>query len=307
MEAFNKGPLKADGFFPEGAYWDRTIAEEVARIKGIWPLTEDHWKVIDFVRKYYLEHGVGPSPYKVYKATGFRLQRLFELFPGGIRWEAYCVAGLPHPGKEGLKMHSNEVREMRKEPQMQEGSWRRQEVLSSIIAKPKTFWQFAHIKKVKWAVVFVMAIISGTMMFKILNRNEDIQSFALVPMIRIEATAGKGLVEVPLDMVKKKKLVSFEYKQLDGAVPLLAYTTPSGSIVTAIGLSEPCNSKSFHIEGDEIVCDLCFTRWDLETLRGVSGECQEHPLDRVPHNVQDGRLAIREVDIREWKLPTMRG
>ena len=307
MGALNNSPVIADGFLSEGACWDRTIAEELARINGIGPLTEDHWKVIDFARKYYLEHGVGPTAYKIYKATGFRLQPLFELFPGAITWNVHCIAGLPHPVKESLKKPQDEVGEMRMEPQRKEGKAIGQEVLSGIIAKPEGFWQLAHIKKAQWAVALVMAIISGTMIFKILKLNEDMQSFALVPMIRVEATVGKGLVEVPLDAVKKKKLVSFEYKQLDGLVPLLAYTTPSGSIVTAIGLFDPCNSKSFHIEGGEIVCDLCLTRWDLETLRGVSGECLEHPLERVPHTVQDGRLAIREVDIREWKPPTMRG
>ncbi len=307
MGALNNGPVIADGFLPVGAFWDRTIAEELARVNGIAPLTEDHWKVIDFVRKYYLEYGVGPTAYKIYKATGFRLQPLYELFPGAIAWNAYCIAGLPHPGMENLKMPPDEVGEMGKEARRKDGKETGKEVLSGIIARPEGFWKLAHIKKLRWALALVMVVISGTMIFKILKPNEDVRSFRLLPMIRVEATLGKGLVEVPLDVVKKKRLVSFEYKQAVSPIPLLAYTTPSGSIVTAIGLSEPCKSKSFHIKGNEIVCDLCFTRWDLETLRGVSGECLEHPLKRVPHMVQDGRLAIREVDIPGWKSPTMRG
>ncbi len=128
-----------------------------------------------------------------------------------------------------------------------------------------------------------------------------------IAMTKVQPLISKGNIEVPISLVEEKRLVSFEYGEGGRQIPLLAFQTSSGEIETAVGLSRPCNSKSFHIEGAEIVCDLCFTRWDLETLRGVSGECLEHPLDRVPHAVQDGRLVIREVDIREWKPVMMRG
>ncbi len=73
--------------------------EVLAPINGIWPLTADHRKVINFVWKFYLGHSVGPTRIKY---TGPRVsapQRLFELFSGAITWNADCVAGVPHPGK----------------------------------------------------------------------------------------------------------------------------------------------------------------------------------------------------------------
>lgn len=43
-----------------------------------------------------------------------------------------------------------------------------------------------------------------------------------VGMTKVEAALVKGVVEVPLDLVRKHKLVSFEYKGVDGPIPLLA-------------------------------------------------------------------------------------
>lgn len=71
---------------------NRAVAGKFAKNNGVGPLTTDHWKVIDFVRQYYQETGIGPRAYEIYPATGFRLQRLFALFPGAIRSNARCVA-----------------------------------------------------------------------------------------------------------------------------------------------------------------------------------------------------------------------
>ena len=128
-----------------------------------------------------------------------------------------------------------------------------------------------------------------------------------IRMTKIEPFIRDRTLEIPVAAVDGGKLVSFEFREADRSIPLLAFQTSSGKIETAVGVSWFCGSKSFHIEGAEIVCDLCFTRWDLETLRGVSGECFEHPLDKVSHTVQDGRLMIREADIQEWKPRMMPG
>jgi len=56
-------------------------------------------------------------------------------------------------------------------------------------------------------------------------------------MTKAEAVLQNGLVEIPLDLVRKKKLVSFEYKGNKGPVPLLAISSPSGKFVTGVGIS----------------------------------------------------------------------
>ncbi len=128
-----------------------------------------------------------------------------------------------------------------------------------------------------------------------------------VAMSKVEAIVGNGRVEVPLDAVKEKKFISFEYQNKESRIPLLAYLAPSGKVVTAVAACEPCNSTRFHIEGNELVCDNCLTRWRLETLKGISGGCIAYPPDILFHTVDGGKLMIKEIDVQNWKPRFLRG
>ena len=128
-----------------------------------------------------------------------------------------------------------------------------------------------------------------------------------VSMTQVDVTVQKGAVEVPLDLVKINKLVSFEYSRPDGRIPLLAYITPAGKLITAVGVCEPCRSTRFHIDGNQMVCNSCFTRWDLETLKGISGGCLNYPPGTLPHEIQGGKLTIKELDLKNWKPRVIRG
>jgi dissimilatory sulfite reductase related protein len=87
----------ADGYLSIMSSWDHGIAEALARRNEIWPLTEDHWKVIDYLRDYYLTYNQGPVILKISRATGLSAQRICELFPCGMIRGAYRIAGLPRP------------------------------------------------------------------------------------------------------------------------------------------------------------------------------------------------------------------
>ncbi len=53
----NEERLDAEGFLKLLAGWDRATVESLARLNDIGPLTDEHWKVIEFVRAYYLATG----------------------------------------------------------------------------------------------------------------------------------------------------------------------------------------------------------------------------------------------------------
>ncbi|MCX5909945.1 MAG: Fe-S-containing protein [Deltaproteobacteria bacterium] len=164
------------------------------------------------------------------------------------------------------------------------------------------FHQLVRSKTLPLIAVLVVAVLGTWAVFGGGNRGGGpVENFRMVPMTKIEAVTAKGLVEVPMEEVRKNKLVSFEYTRRDGAIPLLAYITPAGKIVTAVGFSELCHSKGFHLEGNDIVCDTCSTHWDLETLQGSSGECPAYPPEMLMHTVHGGRLIIKEVDLKNWK------
>jgi len=86
-----------DGFLNTIASWDRSTAEELAEEHNIGPLTEDHWKVIDFVQDYYSAYGRGPEVIKIHKQTGLTTSDICSLFPCGMVKGAYRLAGLPRP------------------------------------------------------------------------------------------------------------------------------------------------------------------------------------------------------------------
>ncbi len=86
-----------DGFLNDLARWDRSAAEELAVEHNIGPLTEDHWKVIDFVQQHYQTYGRGPEVVKIHKVTGLTTTDICKLFPCGMVKGAYRLAGLPRP------------------------------------------------------------------------------------------------------------------------------------------------------------------------------------------------------------------
>jgi tRNA 2-thiouridine synthesizing protein E len=86
-----------EDFLVEMTQWSKDLAVKLAKRNDIGPLTEEHWKIIEFVRTYYLAHRTGPPVVKIGKATGFPPSRICELFPCGVARGAYRLAGLPRP------------------------------------------------------------------------------------------------------------------------------------------------------------------------------------------------------------------
>ncbi len=86
-----------DGFIQDPALWNETIARAIAHTEEVDDLTEDHWKVIHYLRDYYQEFGIAPMIRKLCKQTGFQLKYIYELFPSGPAKGACKIAGLPKP------------------------------------------------------------------------------------------------------------------------------------------------------------------------------------------------------------------
>ena len=89
--------LDEDGFIQEPELWDENVALALAKTEGVDELSEEHWKVVNYLREYYLEYQVAPMIRKLCKSTGFKLNKIYELFPSGPAKGACKVAGLPKP------------------------------------------------------------------------------------------------------------------------------------------------------------------------------------------------------------------
>ncbi len=125
------------------------------------------------------------------------------------------------------------------------------------------------------------------------------QTFEQVPISRrIE----NGKIIIPLSIVLEKKMVAFDYEAPTVTVPLLAYVSNEGKLVTSFRFCEPCNSKNFRIEAMQMVCGNCETRWNLNNLRGISGNCQKYPPSPIPSQVVGSEIHIDENVVANWKL-----
>ena len=122
-----------------------------------------------------------------------------------------------------------------------------------------------------------------------------------IGMADIQAKVENGKISVPLDVVKEKRMVRFEYEGNGIKIPLLSYITQSGRVITAVSMCEPCRSTRFHIQDKTLVCNACYTIWNLETLKGIQGGCLNYPPDVIPSAVENNQIQIDEKIVTQWR------
>jgi len=89
--------IDEDGFIQDPGLWDEAVAKDLAKTEGVDNMTEEHWKLVKYLRDYYLKFQIAPMVRKLCKETGFDLKKVYELFPSGPAKGACKVAGLPKP------------------------------------------------------------------------------------------------------------------------------------------------------------------------------------------------------------------
>ena len=89
--------VDAEGFLASSADWDREVAGAIAAQEGIPALTERHWTVIDFARKFFDDNGESPTLRKITRVAGVPTKELYELFPQGPAKKIARIAGVPKP------------------------------------------------------------------------------------------------------------------------------------------------------------------------------------------------------------------
>lgn len=84
------------GFLTEYDEWDEDLARELAHNIGI-DLTEEHWKVIRFLREDFKTKGETATARRVQAVGGVPVKEQFALFPQKPGKKMAYVAGLPKP------------------------------------------------------------------------------------------------------------------------------------------------------------------------------------------------------------------
>ncbi|MBT5231940.1 MAG: TusE/DsrC/DsvC family sulfur relay protein [Methylococcales bacterium] len=102
---YNGAKLKVTekGNLVDPSIWDKDLANFLADHEGI-KLTDDHWEVINFMRKFYFEYGVTPMVFMLMKHLKDDLgeekaskEHLYTLFPEGPSRQGSRIAGLGEP------------------------------------------------------------------------------------------------------------------------------------------------------------------------------------------------------------------
>ena len=86
-----------EGFFLDPTQWTEEMAPALATAEGIDTLTDDHWRVIRFMRAQFFEKGTGPTVRVLGKTSGVSVKELYQLFPKGPAKTAAKIAGIPKP------------------------------------------------------------------------------------------------------------------------------------------------------------------------------------------------------------------
>jgi dissimilatory sulfite reductase related protein len=98
MQIGNKNlEFDKDGFLKEPGLWDNDVANALAKEEGIESMSEDHWKLVNFIRNYWKEHDAAPPVRLLCQETGMGVRQIYKLFTAGPARGACRVAGLPKP------------------------------------------------------------------------------------------------------------------------------------------------------------------------------------------------------------------
>jgi tRNA 2-thiouridine synthesizing protein E len=85
-----------EGFLTEYDEWDQDLGKVLAENIGI-EMTDEHWKVIEFLRADYKEQGETATTRRVDTVGGFPTKTQFVLFPKKPAKKMAYIAGLPKP------------------------------------------------------------------------------------------------------------------------------------------------------------------------------------------------------------------
>jgi tRNA 2-thiouridine synthesizing protein E len=92
-----------EGYLRELSDWSVELAHAIAEKEGL-QLTDNHWEVINFLRRGYQENGTVPNVRqlqkvftKEYGPEKGNTKYLYGLFPYGPAKQACRIAGLPKP------------------------------------------------------------------------------------------------------------------------------------------------------------------------------------------------------------------
>jgi len=95
METLTNIQLNPEGYLTDVDQWNPEVAKLLAEEEEI-TLTEDHWKVLDYLREQY-KNEVALTIRRVGKSGVVTIKEFYQLFPKGPLKISSRLAGIPKP------------------------------------------------------------------------------------------------------------------------------------------------------------------------------------------------------------------
>jgi tRNA 2-thiouridine synthesizing protein E len=88
--------LTDEGYFTNPSQWTKEIGAEIAKEEGITTLTDQHYAIIEFLRKHQIA-GEALSIRSINHSGIIDVKTFYQLFPGAPLKKANKIAGIPKP------------------------------------------------------------------------------------------------------------------------------------------------------------------------------------------------------------------
>lgn len=105
------------------------------------------------------------------------------------------------------------------------------------------------------------------------------------------------IVSIPVNLVENHRFVDFDVIANGKTISVMIVKTQDGRINTMARICVPCQSRSWHLKGDVLICDACGTTFDAKTGVGIKGYCVNYPKAFVLTTIEDGKIKMKLPDV----------
>ncbi|MBE0558175.1 MAG: DUF2318 domain-containing protein, partial [Proteobacteria bacterium] len=120
-----------------------------------------------------------------------------------------------------------------------------------------------------------------------------------IPSFPVTAEMEDGFITISINDVKEHRLVRFFDPEGKQQIPIIAYVTPTGKLVTAMSTSEQCGSKDFYLQGNNINCANCASYWNMSSMEAYAC-CARYYPDPLPSMLVGDKVRIDPAIVRTW-------
>lgn len=131
------------------------------------------------------------------------------------------------------------------------------------------------------------------------------QSSGPVKATWIEPRIDGSSVAISIGRVEQEKNTHFGLGQKQRNMNFMAYRLGEDIHVRA-NVCPPCRSIGFSLDGDELVCDKCRTRFQADSGAGISGACRDYPKANVGYEINGGEIVMQMDDLTAAYEDTVR-